>query len=163
MSEPGPAAARGAAGGALAALLVLCIGGGAASGLATPPGEWYASIAKPSWTPPGWLFGPVWTALYAMMGVAAWLLWRRRADRPARRALACFAVQLALNFAWTPAFFGLRSPGLALAIIVALLAAIAATVVASWRASHAAAWLLVPYLAWVGFATALNAAIWRLN
>lgn len=163
MSEPGPAAARGTAGGALAVFLVLCIGGGAASGLATPPGEWYASIAKPSWTPPGWLFGPVWTALYAMMGVAAWLLWRRRADRTARRALACFAVQLALNFAWTPAFFGLRSPGLALAIIVALLGAIAATVVASWRASRAAAWLLVPYLAWVGFATALNAAIWRLN
>lgn len=148
---------------ALALSVGLCIGGGAASGLATPPGDWYASLAKPGWTPPPWVFGPAWTVLYLLMAVVGWILWRGRAQPEARRALACFAVQLALNFAWTPAFFGLRSPGLALVIIVALLAAIAAAIVASWRASRAAAWLLVPYLAWVGFATALNAAIWRLN
>lgn len=147
----------------LIALLVLCVGGGAASGLATPPGEWYASLAKPSWTPPGWLFGPVWTLLYASMAVSAWLLWRRRAQPGAWRALACFGVQLALNLAWTPVFFGMHRPGLAAVVIVVLLAMIAATVATAWRVSRAAALLLFPYLAWVAFASCLNIAIWLLN
>lgn len=147
----------------LVAFLVACIGGGAASGLATPPGDWYASLAKPAWTPPGWLFGPVWTLLYAAMGVSAWLLWRRRSQPGARRALACFTAQLALNFAWSPVFFGLHRLGLAAVIIVTLLSMIVATVAASRRVSRVAALLLVPYVAWVAFASSLNIAIWLLN
>lgn len=153
-----------ASGAALAGCIALCVVGGAASGLATPPGDWYASLAKPSWTPPGWLFGPVWTVLYAMMGVAAWRLWRARGRTPgAGRALVLFGAQLACNFAWTPVFFGMRAPGASLAVIVVLWALIAATIAASWRVDRAAGVLLMPYLAWVSFATALNAAIWRLN
>ena len=149
----------------LAGFVVVCLGGGAASGLATPPGEWYASLAKPAWTPPPWVFGPAWTALYLMMAVAGWRLWRRRDARPreARVALVLFAVQLALNFLWTPVFFGLQAPGPALVVIFLLFAAIAATILAAWRACRTAAALLVPYLAWVAFASALNAAIWRMN
>ena len=150
---------------ALAAFVVVCLGGGAASGLATPPGEWYASLAKPAWTPPPWVFGPAWTALYLMMAVSGWRLWRRRDARPreSRVALVLFAVQLALNFLWTPVFFGLQAPGPALAVIFLLFVAIAATILAAWRACRTAAALLVPYLAWVAFASALNAAIWRMN
>lgn len=158
-----PAGSRAVSAAALAAFVLACVVGGAISGLATPPGDWYASLAKPSWTPPPWLFGPVWTLLYAMMGIAAWLLWRRRSQAAGRRALWLFLAQLALNFAWTPAFFGLRSPGLALVIIVMLAAAIVATIAAAWRVQRAAAAMLVPYLGWVSFATALNLAIWRLN
>jgi tryptophan-rich sensory protein len=148
---------------ALAASVVLCRGGGAASGLATPPGDWYASLAKPVWTPPPWVFGPAWTVLYLLMAVAGWMLWRGRAEPEARRALAAFAVQLALNLAWTPVFFGMHAPGAALAVIVALVAAIAWTIALADRASRTAAVLLVPYLGWVCFATALNWAIWRMN
>jgi benzodiazapine receptor len=129
------------------------------------PGDWYASLAKPAWTPPTWVFGPAWTILYAMMAVAAWRLWRRLGARPheSRRALVLFAVQLALNLSWTPVFFGMQRPDLALVVILVLWLAIAATIVAAWKACKTAAALLVPYLAWVTFATALNAAIWRLN
>jgi tryptophan-rich sensory protein len=129
------------------------------------PGDWYASLAKPAWTPPTWVFGPAWTILYAMMAAAAWRLWRRLGARPreSRRALALFAVQLALNLSWTPVFFGMQRPDLALVVILFLWVAIAATIVAAWKACKTAAALLVPYLAWVTFATALNAAIWRLN
>ena len=129
------------------------------------PGDWYASLAKPEWTPPPWVFGPAWTILYAMMALAAWRLWRRLGSRPleARRALVLFAVQLALNLAWTPVFFGMQRPDLALVVILLLWVAIAATIVAAWQACKTAAALLMPYLAWVTFATALNMAIWRLN
>ena len=129
------------------------------------PGDWYASLAKPDWTPPSWVFGPAWTILYAMMALAAWRLWRRLGARPleARRALVLFAVQLALNLAWTPVFFGMQRPDLALVVILLLWVAIAATIVAAWQACKTAAALLMPYLAWVTFATALNMAIWRLN
>lgn len=124
--------------------------------------DWYAQLAKPSFTPPNWAFGPVWTALYVMMAIAAWLTWRT--DSPLRsRALALWAVQLALNLAWSMLFFGARQPGLALAEIVALLLAIIATIALFARVAPLAAWLLVPYLAWVGYASALNFAIWRLN
>lgn len=127
------------------------------------PGEWYASLKKPSWNPPGWVFGPVWTALYTMMGVAAWLVWRRGGFAAQRRPLTLFLVQLALNAAWTPLFFGLRQPGLAFSEIVLLWLAIAATLIAFRPVSSAASWLLAPYLAWVSFAAALNFALWRLN
>jgi len=127
------------------------------------PGEWYASLKKPAWNPPGWVFGPVWTALYAMMAVAAWLVWRRGGFSTHRKPLVIFLVQLVLNAGWTPLFFGLHSPGLAFAEIVLLWLAIAATIVVFRPVSRTAMLLLVPYLAWVSFATALNFALWRLN
>jgi tryptophan-rich sensory protein len=124
---------------------------------------WYPSLRKPSWNPPAWVFGPVWTALYIGMAIAAWLVWRKAGWRGASGALVLFAVQLVLNAAWSPLFFGLRSPLAGLVDIVLLWLAIAATLVAFYRISPLAGALLVPYGAWVSFATALNAAIWRLN
>ena len=127
------------------------------------PGQWYASLKKPSWNPPAWLFGPVWTALYTLMAVAAWLVWRRGGWAAQRRPLLLFLLQLALNAAWTPLFFGLHQPGLAFAEIVLLWLAIAATLTAFGSVSRAAAALLAPYLAWVSFAAVLNFTLWRLN
>ena len=122
---------------------------------------WYAILTKPSWNPPNWIFGPVWTFLYISMAVAAWLVWRQGGLW--QWALAIYAVQLALNAAWTPIFFGLHRPGAALVEIAALLIAIAATTISFWPRSLAAGILMVPYLAWVSFATVLNFALWRLN
>lgn len=127
------------------------------------PGEWYASLQKPSWNPPGWIFGPVWTALYTMMAAAAWMVWRRGGWEKQRKPLLVFLVQLALNTLWTPLFFGLHQPGLAFAEIVLLWLAIVATIVVFRPVSGAAMLLLVPYLAWVSFAAALNFTLWRLN
>jgi tryptophan-rich sensory protein len=127
------------------------------------PGEWYADLNKPAWNPPGWIFGPVWTALYAMMAVAAWLVWQQGGFVVQRRPLGMFLAQLALNALWTPLFFGLRHPGLAFAEIILLWLAILATLLAFRPVSRTAAWLLVPYLAWVSFAAVLNGTIWRLN
>jgi translocator protein len=135
----------------------------AAVGSRFEPGAWYAALNKPPWTPPSWLFGPVWTVLYATMGVAAWLVWERAGFRGARVALALFGAQLVLNAAWSWLFFGLQRPGLAAAGILVLLAAIVATCVAFWRVRPAAGLLLLPYSGWVGFAAALNLAIWWLN
>jgi tryptophan-rich sensory protein len=132
----------------------------ALSGIVFMPGEWYQSLNKPAWNPPNWIFGPVWTTLYVMMGVSAWLVWQRIGAKP---ALVMFLIQLALNAAWTPVFFGLKNPGAAMFIIVAMWCAIAATIAAFWPRSRAAAYLLFPYLAWVTFASALNFAIWQLN
>jgi benzodiazapine receptor len=120
----------------------------------------YASLIRPAWAPPSWLFGPVWTVLYATMAVAAWLVWRRVG---LDRALVPFAVQLLLNAAWTPLFFGAGRYGWALVDIVALWLAIAVTIVVFWRVSRPAALLLVPYWLWVTFASALNASILALN
>jgi translocator protein len=122
--------------------------------------EFYAQLAKPGWAPPASVFGPVWSVLYVLIGVSAWLVWR---EGGWSGALTLWAAQLVLNAVWTPVFFGARSFGLALAVIVVLFVLIAATVVAFWRRSRLAGGLLVPYLAWVGFATALNASIWSLN
>lgn len=149
-------------------MLLLFAGGcfvlGNLSGLIGGSGNlWYQGLAKPPLTPPGWVFGVVWTLLYLAMGTAAWLVWRRR-DRPgAQTALALFVVQLALNLAWSPAFFGLRNVGLGFAVIVPLLLAVAATTVAFRRVSRPAGWLFLPYLAWVAFATVLAYQIWQLN
>jgi tryptophan-rich sensory protein len=120
----------------------------------------YQSLEQPSWAPPSWLFGPVWTTLYAMMAVAGWLVWRRTGWSA---ALTVYAAQLVLNAAWTPIFFGFGRYGLALADIVVLWFLIGATIALFWRVSRPAAALLVPYWAWVTFATALNAAIWSAN
>ena len=122
--------------------------------------DWYPTIAKPTWTPPSWLFGPVWTVLYALMSVAAWLVWRRTGWSG---ALVWFAVQLALNAAWSPLFFGLHRVDLALVDIARLWVTILGTTIAFWKVSPWAGGLFVPYLAWVTLATALNFAIWRLN
>ena len=132
----------------------------AAPGIVFRPGAWYAGLAKPSWCPPSWLFGPVWTLLYVMIAVAGWLVWR--ADGFGL-PLALFAVQLVLNALWSCLFFGLRRPDLAFADIVALCLAIAATIAAFVPVSGLAAALLVPYGLWVGFALLLNLSVWRLN
>ena len=142
---------------------VLLSFGAAALGATSMPGEWYAALKKPSWNPPGWVFGPVWTTLYTMMGVAAWLVWRRGGFVVQRRALVPFLVQLGLNAAWSPLFFGLRRPDLAFMEIVLLWLAIMWTI-AAFRCVHGmAAVLLWPYLAWVSFAAFLNWTLWRLN
>ncbi len=146
----------------LIASLLLCFAAAAMGGL-FPPDGWYAGLNKPSWNPSARLFGPVWSALYTMMAVAAWLVWKRGGFVAQRRPLSLFLVQLALNAAWTPLFFGLHWPGLAFAEIVLLWLAIAATLTAFRPVSRTAAWLLVPYLAWVSFAAFLNFTLWRLN
>jgi translocator protein len=127
------------------------------------PGEWYASLQKPSWTPPNWIFGPVWTALYTIMGVAAWVVWKRGGFARQGKALSLFLVQLLFNALWSPLFFGMHSPGLAMADLLLLWLVLAATLAAFWKARPVAGALLVPYLAWVSFAGALNFALWRLN
>lgn len=147
---------------ALVGWLLLCFVAAAFGGLFMP-GEWYASLKKPSWNPPGWIFGPVWTALYTMMALAAWLVWKRGGWKAQSRPLALFLVQLALNAAWTPLFFGLGWAGVAFAEMVFLWLAIGATLLAFRPVSRAAAGLLAPYLAWVSFAAALNFTLWRLN
>jgi translocator protein len=134
----------------------------AAIGAAFPAPDYYARLDKPAWSPPPWLFGPVWTVLYALIGVAAWLV-HRRGGPGTRRALGLWGVQLALNAAWTPIFFGLRNPGAALVEIVVMWVAILATVVAFFARRTAVGALLLPYLAWVSFATVLNFEIWRRN
>lgn len=138
--------------------------------------EWFRTLNKPAWNPPDWIFGPVWTVLYILMGVAAWMVWRTLAAKAAapdgrppvfapmmRVPLILYATQLALNALWSVLFFGLREPGWAFAEITLLWAAILATTIAFARVSVGAAWLMSPYLAWVSFAAALNFAIWRMN
>jgi tryptophan-rich sensory protein len=142
--------------------LLLCFAA-ASPGAVFMPGEWFAALKKPAWNPPGWVFGPVWTALYAMMAAAAWLVWQRGGWKEQRKPLLIFLAQLALNALWTPLFFGLHRPGVAFAEIVLLWLAIVATLVAFRPVNRTAAWLLVPYLAWVSFAAVLNGTLWRLN
>jgi tryptophan-rich sensory protein len=127
------------------------------------PGDWYRSLAKPSWTPPGWLFGPVWTLLYLMIGVAGYLAFGQCGGRQRTIAFIVYGSQLLLNALWSWLFFGLERPGLALIDIVTLLALIVSNIVLFLPISRAAGLLLVPYALWVTFATALNFSIWRLN
>lgn len=126
---------------------------------------WYPTLAKPAFTPPSWVFGPVWTTLYLLMGVALYLVWQHKDEegRLQQVALGVFAVQLVLNAGWTLVFFGSQEIFAGLVVIVALLAAIMGTMAAFWRIDRRAAALLVPYLLWVSFATALNFELWRLN
>jgi translocator protein len=151
----------------LLGFIVLCFAAAGLGGYWTAPsvsaGGWYDQIAKPSWTPPSWLFGPVWTALYLAMAVAGWLVWRRGGWAAYRAALALFLIQLTLNAIWSGLFFGLHSPGLAMIEILLLWIAILLTALAFFRVSRLAGWLLVPYLLWVSFASVLNFAVWRLN
>jgi len=125
--------------------------------------EWYPLLNKPAWNPPAWIFGPVWTLLYALMSIAAWRVWRREGQPGARLALALFFVQLGLNALWSVLFFGLRAPGLALIEILVLWSCLAWLQCAFWRIDRLAGWLWLPYLLWVSFATVLNASLWWLN
>jgi len=144
----------------LALFIVLVLGGGTLIGFMTLPGAWYAGLAKPWFNPPNWIFGPVWTLLYILVAVAGWRTWERM---PRSAAMTVWFVQLALNFVWSPVFFGAHKVGAALVVIVMLLAAILAFIVIIWSRDRTAALLFTPYAAWVAFATLLNAAIWTLN
>ena len=146
----------------VAFVVIVCVVGGII-GISSAPGAWYQSLTKASWNPPNWIFGPVWSALYTMMAVAAWLVWKRGGFAVQRVALTLFLLQLCFNALWSPLFFGLRHPGLGLVDIVLLWLTLAGTVIVFWKACLMAGALMVPYLAWVTFASALNFAIWRLN
>jgi benzodiazapine receptor len=124
---------------------------------------WYAGLAKPSFNPPNWIFGPVWSALYLAMAYAFYRVVTTTDVRLRRTAVVAFLVQIALNGAWSFAFFGAHNPMLGLAVVLALWSAVLGTLLLFWRIDRTAGWLLVPYLAWVSFATVLNAAIVRLN
>jgi len=148
----------------VAVVIPLVVGGlgGVATASAIP--TWYQGLNKPAWNPPNWVFGPVWTLLYILMGVAAWLVWRQGWDNPqVQVALAIFAVQLLLNLFWSLIFFGLRSPGWAVLEIAILWGFILATIVQFYRLESVAGLLLIPYQLWVTFAAVLNAAVWQLN
>jgi tryptophan-rich sensory protein len=149
----------------LLGILATCFtaAGSGAALTSTSVGNWYLTLAKPSWTPPEWLFGPVWTTLFFLMGTAAWFVWRQGGWSASRLPLFLFAVQLVLNVCWSAIFFVLLSPGWAFGEIVFLWFAIVATTVSFWGRSAAAALLMLPYLAWVTFAAVLNFAIWRMN
>jgi benzodiazapine receptor len=142
---------------------LLLVAAFAAIGSRFAPGAWYQQIAKPLWTPPNWLFGPVWTALYILMGVAAWLVWRQREARRVHFALAVYVLQLVLNSLWSWIFFGQQRIGLALADLIVLWILIVLNVFLFWRVRRLAGILLLPYIAWVGFAGMLNRTIWDLN
>ena len=140
----------------LAVVLVAAFGGLFA------PGDWYASLDKPPWNPPSWVFAPVWSLLYLMMAVAAWMVWESSHEKRLR-ALTWWGIQLLLNGAWSWLFFGLHRPGWAFAEMLVLFAAIAITFDRFRRVRPAAAYLLIPYLAWVAFALLLNLTLWQLN
>ena len=163
--SPTPAPARVRAPLAAALFVGGCLLVGGLAGLSTMDGvrTWYPTIAKPSWTPPDAVFGPVWTVLYLAMGFAAWRVWRCGPSPRVARALTLFGVQLGLNAAWSPIFFALHRPAVALAVIVALDVTLAATLAAFRRVDRVAALVLVPYFLWCLFATALNAAIVHLG
>jgi tryptophan-rich sensory protein len=149
----------------LAASIAVCLSAGFAGSAFTAPAipAWYATLAKPSFSPPDWVFAPVWTALFTLMGASAYLIWMEAKRRDVRRAAYAFAAQLALNVLWSFIFFGLRSPVYAFAEIIALWAAIAITFSEFSKVSRTAGLLLVPYIAWVSFAAFLNFSVWQLN
>ena len=145
-------------------IVTLAVGGLGGLATASSVTTWYATLNKPGFTPPNAVFGPVWTLLYVLMAISAWRVWRTPGSAKARQAaLGFWAAQLLLNFVWSFLFFGLRAPGLALAEVLVLLLALAATLVLSWRVDRIAGLLLAPYLAWVAFASLLTFEVWRLN
>ncbi|WP_421999214.1 TspO/MBR family protein [Reyranella sp.] len=150
---------------ALALFVLLCLGIGALGGAVTETSvrTWYADLAKPDFNPPNAVFGPVWTVLYVLMGVAAWRVWRSGDREMTRGPLTLFAMQLVLNLGWSVVFFGLQKIGAALATIVVLDVGVIVTALAFRPVDRLAALLMLPYLAWVAFATVLNISIWRLN
>jgi tryptophan-rich sensory protein len=145
---------------ALLGFLLVTMGGGLAIGAWTAPGEWYAGLAKPPFNPPAWVFAPVWTVLYLMIAIAGWLTFQRD---PRSVAMRLWWAQLALNFIWSPVFFAAHWIGAAVLVILLMLAAILGFILVSWHPNRGAAWLFVPYAAWVAFASVLNISIWLLN
>ena len=127
------------------------------------PGEWYSHLAKPLWNPPNWIFAPVWTLLYFMMAIAACLVWKRHGLVNAEIPLSLFVLQLGLNAMWSWLFFGLHKPGLAFVDIIVLWILILVTLLTFWKLNRIAGALMIPYLAWVSFASVLNFALWRMN
>ena len=144
----------------LAAFVVAAIGGGST---ASSVGDWYVTLNKPSWNPPSWVFGPAWTLLYTLMSVAAWRIWLQRDQPGAQSLLGLHGVQLGLNALWSILFFGLRRPDLALLEILVLLGLLIVIQIRLFPRDRMAAYLWLPYVAWVTFATTLNATIWWLN
>jgi len=140
--------------------VVVVMVGGIAIGTLTIPGEWYANLIKPSFNPPNWIFGPVWTVLYLFIGIAGWRVWNRSHDTLAVRL---WFIQMGLNFLWSPAFFKLQNTGLALGIIALLLLTIVAFIIRTWSRERMSSALFIPYALWVGFASLLNGAIYVLN
>ncbi|MEI8373855.1 MAG: TspO/MBR family protein [Planctomycetota bacterium] len=149
----------------LVLFLAICFAAAGIGGAVTTPkiATWYATLAKPTWNPPNWIFGPVWSALYFGMAVAAWLVWRQAGFTGAKFPWILFGTQLVLNVLWSCIFFGLENPGLAFVEVVLLWTTIAATMILFWLRSSVAGILFLPYLAWVSFASVLNFTIWRLN
>ena len=143
-------------------LSLMVAGVSAAATIANVAG-WYAGLNKPPFNPPNWIFGPVWTLLYAAMAVAAWRVWRTRRRASVAIPLSLYAIQMALNFVWSLLFFGAHRIGLAMIDIASLLVVLAITMLAFWRHEAVAGFLMAPYLAWVTFAAILNYSIWRLN
>lgn len=144
----------------LAIFIAAVLGGGVLIGANNAPGGWYAALNKPSFNPPNWVFAPVWSALYVMIAIAGWRMWMRERGGA---AMATWFVQVALNFLWSPIFFGLQRPGAALIVMAALLVTIAMFIAQTWASDRISAWLFVPYAAWVTFAAVLNASIVLLN
>lgn len=150
----------------LAGWLILCyftawLGAQVSPGIASP--EWYESLQKPDWNPPGWLFGPVWTLLYTLMAVAAWRVWKEYGFSDGKAELTAFLIQLFLNGLWSQLFFGMQRVDLAFIEIILLLTAIVITTILFFKKDRAAGWLMVPYILWVAFATVLNGTIWWIN
>ncbi|MBN33867.1 MAG: TspO protein [Rhodospirillaceae bacterium] len=149
----------------LLAFITLClaVSGGGGAITATSVDTWYQALEKPPFNPPDWLFAPVWTTLYILMGIAAWRVWRLRSFEATRMAFAVFGAQLCLNLAWSFLFFALQRIDLALLEIIILLIAIITNTIVFWRIERLAGLLFVPYAVWVTYATILNAALWLLN
>ena len=144
----------------LAGFLIFVVGGGLLIGALNVPGDWYAGLAKPGFNPPNWIFGPVWTLLYVFIAIAGWRAWQQDPHGP---GMFLWLVQLLLNFAWSPVFFSFQQIGLALAVILCLLATVIGFAVWQWPRDRTAALLFVPYAAWVAFASVLNASLLMLN
>ena len=144
----------------LALFVILVVGTGFAIGLTNPPGSWYAALAKPRFNPPNWMFGPVWAIIYLLVALAGWRTFERDGNST---AMALWWAQMALNFVWSPIFFTVHRPEVALAIVLMLFVAIIGFIARQWFDDRIAAALFIPYAAWVGFATILNFAIVRLN
>lgn len=140
--------------------IAIALGGGTLLGLSNSPGAWYEDLAKPAFNPPGWIFGPVWTVLYILVGIAGALVWKRD---PGSKAVKLWFAQMAVNFAWSPVFFTAHAIGAALAVISVMFVLIVAFIATTWRDERGAALLFLPYAAWVGFATVLNATLWTMN
>lgn len=148
----------------IAIAIPLVVGGTSGFFTITGVDSWFQTVNKPSWNPPNWIFGPVWTTLYALMGVALFLVWKSDgSDILKKTAIALFAVQMILNFFWSFIFFDQHQIGWALVEIIVLWVSILLTIFAFGNVSKLAAWLLVPYISWVSFATILNYSIWKLN